>query len=343
MKIAFLVPNFSQIDGGARAAEVHATELAGEGNEVAIFALGADIKPKNATLYVMGMPGNPFWRRVYRLIFPLDIVKTMRWLPKLKNFDEVIAYLYPLTWLGYLAKKFYRVNYTFWYVGLSEPQLYTHLHERIYIRLQKFLTRCTTRNVDRAVAISKYSQQELKKNTGLDGEVVYSKIDTQKFHHGIDGTEIRRKYNLADDPVILFVGALHPGKGVHLLIQAFTLVKEKIPEAKLVIGGRPDHPHYFAELKRISNDAVIFAGFVADELMPRYYSMCDIYATGSLQENFNLPLVEAQRCGKPVVAFNLGSHPEVIDENGILVEPRNVEDFAQAIITIYNRQVNRTK
>jgi len=338
VKIAFLVPNFSQIDGGARVAEVHARELADEGNEVAIFALDADIKPKNTTLYVMGMPKNLFWRRVYRLIFPLDIAKTIRWLPKLKNFDEVIVYFYPLTWLGYLARKFYQVKYTFWYVGLAEPKLYPHLHERIFIRLHIFFTRLTTRNADRAVAISRYSQQELKKNTGLDGDVIYSKVDTTKFRPGIDGTEIRQKYHLDDDPVILFVGALHPGKGVHLLIQAFNLVKEKIPKAKLVIVGRPDYPHYFKELNRMSSDSVIFAGVVSDELLPIYYSMCDIYATASLQENFNLPLVEAQKCGKPVIAFNLGSHPEVIDENGILVEPGNIEEFAQAIMTIYNQQ-----
>ncbi len=341
MKIAFLVPNFSKIDGGARAAEVHARELAEEGNEVAIFALAADIKPRNASLYVLGMPGNMLWRRAYRLIFPLDIIKTIRWLPRLKNFDMVIAYFYPLTWLAYLAKKFYHVKYTFWYIGLSDPKLYTRLHERIYIRLHIFFTKCTTRNVDRAVAISQYSQQEMKQNTGLDGEVVYSKVDMEKFRPGMDGAEIRQKHDLGNDPVILFVGALHPGKGIHLLISAFSLVKERLPKAKLVIGGRPDHAYYFERLKQMSDDSVIFAGFVNDELLPLYYGMCDVYATASLQENFNLPLVEAQMCGKPVVAFDLGSHPEVIDNSGILVEPDNIEKFAEAIITVYNRQARQ--
>jgi 1,2-diacylglycerol 3-alpha-glucosyltransferase len=338
VKIAFLVPNFSQIDGGARVAEVHARELAEEGNEVAVFALNADIKPQNATLYVMGMPRNLIWRRVYRLLFPLDVVKVARWLPKLKGYDEVIAYFYPLTWLAYLAKKFYKVRYTFWYVGISEPKLYQRWHERIYIRLHRFFTRLTTRNADRAAAISEYSRQEMKKNTGLDGEVVYSRIDTKKFLPGIDGAEIRRKYNLADALVILFIGALHPGKGVHLLINAFKLVQEKVPNARLVIGGRPDHPHYFEELKRASNEAVTFTGFVADEQLPLFYSMCDVYATASLQENFNLPVVEAQRCGKSVVAFDLGSHPEVVNDSGILVEPGNIEKFAEAIITVYSRK-----
>lgn len=340
MKIAFLVPNFSKIDGGARVAEVHARELADAGNEVSIFALNADIQPTNAVLHVMGMPKNLFWRRIYRLIFPLDIVKTIKWLPKLKEFDEVIAHLYPLTWLAYLAKRFYRVKYTFWYHGISAPELYPHLYERIYTKMHRFLLKCTLSNVDRVVAISQYSLEELKKNTGLDGEVVYNKVNTEKFHPGIDGTEIRRQYNLGDDPVILFVGALHPGKGVHLLIPAFKLVREKLPAARLVIVGQPDLPYYFAELKQMSNHSVIFASAVSHDSLPLYYSVCDVYATASLQENFNMPLVEAQACGKAVVAFDLGSHPEVINENGLLVEPGNIKKFAEAVITIYRRKTD---
>lgn len=339
MKIAFLVPNFSKIDGGARVAEVHAQELVDEGNEVAIFALNVDIKQNNVAVYNMGMPKSIFWQRVYRIIFPLDIFKTIKWLLKLKNFDMVIAYCYPLTWLSYLAKKFFGVKYTFWYVGLSEPQLYSHFHERMGLKLHTFLTRHTTGNADRAVAVSYYGQRELKKNTGLDGDVVYCKVDTKRFHPGIDGTEIRRKHHLGDDPVILFVGALHARKGVHLLIQAFNLVLEKLPKAKLIIVGRADYPEYLEQLKRPGNDSTIFTGVVSDSL-PLYYSVCDVYATASLQENFNMPLVEAQACGKAVVAFDLGSHPEVINENGLLVEPGNIKKFAEAVITIYRRKTD---
>ena len=139
-------------------------------------------------------------------------------------------HLYPLTWLAYLAKKFYKVKYTFWYHGIMDPQFFPYLSERIYIRLQIFLTRLTVRNADRAVAVSKYAQRELKRYTGLDSEVVYNKVEQEKFHPGIDGTEVRKKHRLGDRPVVLFVGALRPVKGVHLLLQAFNLVKKQIPD-----------------------------------------------------------------------------------------------------------------
>ena len=332
MRIAILIPNFVESDGGGWVSALQAEELAGEGNYVAIFALAADRKLKNVDMFVIGMPQKLLWQRIYRLIFPLDIFKTIRWLPKLKSFDLVIAYQYPLTWLAYLAKKFYKVKYTFWCQGVTDLQFLPRPEERLYTRLHSFLTRLTVKNVDRAVTVSKYCQKELKRQTGLDSEVIYNRVDLEKFRPGLDGTEIRKKYNLGNDPVILFVGVLRPVKGVHLLIQAFNLVKETIPNAKLVLVGPPDYPYYSKELKRISDDSIIFANFVSHEFLPMHYAICDVYTSGTLWETFNIPIAEAQACGKPVVVFDVGPHPEVVDENGILVEPGNIEKFAQACV-----------
>ena len=317
-------------------AEIQAEELAKDGNQVAIFALGADIKPKRADLLIMGMPKNLFWQRIYRLIFPLDIIKVCKWLPRLKNFDLVIVHLYPLTWLAYLAKRLYKAKYIFWYHGIMDPQFFPRLYERIYIRLQIFFTRLTVQNADQAVADSKFAQQELKKYTGLDSEVIYAKVDLDKFHPGLDGTEIRDKYNLGDSPVILFVGGLRPVKGVHQLIQAFNSVKEKITNAKLIIVGRPDYPYYFNTLKRISDDSVVFTGPVSHEFLPLYYAACDIYASCSRWETYNLPLLEAQACRKPVVVFNVSAHPEVVTdgETGFLVPFTDANALAEAIIKL---------
>ena len=331
-----MVPSFSETSGDARVAATQAEELVKEGNRVAIFALSADIELIGADLFIMNMPKRLLWQRVYRLIFPLDIIKLAKWLPRLKDFDLVIAHLYPLTWLAYLAKAFYKGKYTFWYHGIMDPQFFPHLYERVYIRLQIFLTRLTVRNADHAVAVSKFSQEELKRYTGLDSEVIYNKVDLNKFHPTVDGTEIREKYNLGDAPVILFVGALRPVKGVLQLIQAFNLVREKLPGAKLIIVGKPDYPYYFNALKRMSDDSVIFVTFVPHDFLPLYYAACDIYASCSRWETYNLPLVEAQACGKPVVAFNLGPHPEVVKDNatGLLVPPGDTSALAEAIIKL---------
>ncbi|MEM3549512.1 MAG: glycosyltransferase family 4 protein [Candidatus Bathyarchaeia archaeon] len=331
MKIAVLVPNFVEMDGAARVAEVQAKELIEQGHQVDVFAFAADIPPSNYKVHVMGMPKSLFWQRVYRLIFPLDVLKTFRWLPKLRNYDKIIVHLYPMTWIGCLAKTLYKVKYVFWYHGIVPPHLFPNFYERIYMKLQILLTKLTVKNVDEAVAVSKYGQKELKEYTGLNSEVVYNKVDLARFHSGMDGKKIREKHGLGNGPVILFVGTLRPVKGVHLLIQAFKMIKKKIPQTKLVIVGRSDYPYYFKQLKQISDESVIFAGFVPREELPYYYAACDIYASCSMWEIHNVSAIEAQACGKPVIVWH-ESFKETVDENGVIVEMGDIKRFAQACI-----------
>lgn len=62
----------------------------------------------------------------------------------------------------------------------------------------------------------------------------------------------------------------------------------------------------------MTNKNIIFTGFMPDKELPYCYTACDIYTTASLCEGFDIPIVEAYNTGKPTVAFNIGSHPQVI-------------------------------
>lgn len=330
MRVAILSP---RLDCNSPKPLSQAERLAGEGNDVTIFTLEAtDVEPQKAKLSILGLPRNLFWARVYMLFFPIDLWKAIRWVPRLRQFDLIIAHHYPMTWLAYLARKFYKVKYTYWYHGIGDPSMYPHLYERVYLRVMTFLTKFTVSNADSAVAVSKFASKELKQLTGLDSQAEYNEIDTGTFHKGIDGKIIRERHKLADAPVIFSLGRVSPQKGFHLLIQAFHIVKSSLPDARLVIGGRPDYGYYSKQLEDMSNDSVVFTGYIPAEDLPYYYAMCNLYANCSVWESFNIPIVEAQACGKPVVAFNIGPHPEVVDENGILVEAGNIEKFAQACI-----------
>jgi 1,2-diacylglycerol 3-alpha-glucosyltransferase len=114
------------------------------------------------------------------------------------------------------------------------------------------------------------------------------------------------------------------------------LVEHEIPTAKLLVVGKEASPTYSSMLRQISPTSVIFAGSVSDEELPYYYAACDIYATATLWEGFDLPIVEAQSCEKPVVAFNIGPHPEIIENGttGFIVPPTNVNALAEAIIKL---------
>lgn len=331
-RIALLVPNFASYSGDARVVELQAKELRNLGKDIDIITFHDEID-SDLSVISIGMPKSLFWQRIYRLIFPIDYIKVNKVLKDLRNYDLVVSHLYPMNWLAYLAKKRYDVKYVYWYHGIPTPSLQPYHYERLYLRLFIWATKVTIHNADLVVSVSKSAREELKRYTGLDSIVIYNKTDLSRFNKQINGTTVRERYNLGEAPVILNVGRICPPKGADLLIRAFNIVKETIPDAKLIIIGKPTYAYYMKELEAIADDSVIFAGFVSDEELPLYYAMCDIYATCSLWETFNVPIAEAQACGKPVVAFDIGPHPEVIDTNGVLVEEQNIEKFAEACIS----------
>jgi len=337
MKIAHLLPIYSAFGGGPWVAYMVATEQQDKGDEVTIFALEADGKlPQNIPIVIMGMPRNLMLQRMYRLTMPLNIYKVLKWVPRLKEFDVIYSHHYPMNWLAYLAKKFYGVKFVYYNHGTINRGFFPGLVAKAYAGIFSLLANWTIKKADSAISVSCYIQQQLKEETGLDSEVVYNKVDTTRFHEGLDGSGVRQKYNLGNRPLILFIGRIIPYKGLHLLIEAFNLIRCELPSAQLVIVGKHELPAYSRKLAEIADDSVIFAGYVPTEELPYYYAACDVYATGTIWESFNLPLVEAQACGKPVVAFNFGPHPEVVKdgETGFLVPPRDVGALAEAVIRL---------
>jgi len=331
-KIAILVPNFAPYSGDARVVEEQVKELEAFGKDVDVITLRTSELGKGKTVIELGMPKSLFFERLYRFLLPLDIPRARKSINYLKKYDLIISHLYPMNWLASKAKRKYGTKYIFWYHGISDPNLQPYLYERIYFRLFIYLTQMTTKNADHIVSVSRYARDEFKQYAGKDSEVIYNKPDLSKYHRGIDGSKIRAKWNLDSDPVILNVGRICPPKCAHLLIQAFQDVKKEIPDAKLILVGKPTYDYYCKQLQESADESTIFAGFVPDEELPYYYAACDLYATCSLWETYNIPVAEAQASGKPVVAFDIGPHPEILDSNGILIEKGNISSFSQACI-----------
>ncbi|MCK4387778.1 MAG: glycosyltransferase family 4 protein, partial [Dehalococcoidia bacterium] len=93
------------------------------------------------------------------------------------------------------------------------------------------------------------------------------------------------------------------------------------------------------------DDSVVFTGPISHEFLPLYYAACDVYASCSRWETYNLPLVEAQACRKPVVAFNVSAHPEVATngKTGFLVPFKDADALAEAIIKLLKNDKLRQK
>ncbi|MBI2655703.1 glycosyltransferase family 4 protein [Candidatus Woesearchaeota archaeon] len=332
-KIAILTPTFSHYSGIDRVAERQALDYAKEGNKVTVFALEATIKPKGFNLEVLGMPKSLFLQRLYRLFFFIDCAKVNRTARKLKDYDVVISHQYPMNLIASKAKKKYGIRYVYHNHGIGYSELFSSPFERAYMKLFGYFSRLSLSNVDSAVSVSKFLKDELKKETGTESKVVYNKIGS-RYGRGINGKPIRKKLGIKDNEKLLFfIGRLSPHKNIHTLLKIFDIVNEEMPNAKLLIAGKPTFKKYYDELKEIASKNVIFRESVSDKELPNYYAACDLYVTASLWEGFNLPIAEAQACGKKVVAFDIGSHPEVV-KNGVLIKKNDIDGFAEAIIRL---------
>ena len=331
-KIAILTPTFDHYSGIDRVVQLQAEDYVKKGHKVTIIALEAKIRANNYEIIELGIPKNSLLQRLYRLFFFLDL-KKLNYYKKLKNFDIVISHFYPMNWMSYLAKKHYKIRYIYHDHGINTTGLINSLSQKIYMKLFLCFNNLTLKNIDEAYSVSRYLKKQLKKESGIDSKVTYNKIDKKRFNKNIKGDKIIKKHNLKNKKVILYVGRIAPHKGIHLLLKSFNIINQQIPNTKLIIVGKPTFNSYFKTLKKIANKGVIFTGFVEDKDLPYYYAASNIYTTASLWEGFDLPAAEAQACGKPVVAFSIGSHPEII-KKGRLVKENDIKGFADAVIKL---------
>lgn len=155
-------------------------------------------------------------------------------------------------------------------------------------------------------------------------------IDLERFKP-TPADALRRHLGLAEgDIVLLYVGFCTPRKGLEHLARAMLLLPSQV---KLVLVGRWE-ADYRAKFYRTLGDAadrVAECGYVADEALPLYYNMADLFVFPSLLEGFGLPVAESLACGTPVVATLGSASPEVVGPGGKVVPPRDPEALAAAI------------
>jgi glycosyltransferase involved in cell wall biosynthesis len=145
--------------------------------------------------------------------------------------------------------------------------------------------------------------------------------------------DVRRRYRLPDR-FVLSVGTLQPRKNLTRLIEAYA---EARPDAdvKLVIAGGAGwmYEGIFGRVQELGlQSKVYFPGYVADDDLPALYTLADLFAFPSLYEGFGLPPLEAMACGTPVVTSNVSSLPEVVGDAALMVDPRDVDALANAMV-----------
>lgn len=202
---------------------------------------------------------------------------------------------------------------------------------------------------DRLVANTEKEAAELVHLYGADPSrvvVVPPGVDLSLFTPG-DQHEARASVGLPPEAkVLLFVGRLQPLKAPEVLVKAAAHLLERHPDWRgqlvvAVLGGPSGsglaHPHSLEDLARdlgIASD-VRFVQPVTRPELARWYRAADLVAVPSHSESFGLVAVEAQACGTPVVAADVGGLPTAVGDAGVLVDghdPRRWADHLERLL-----------
>lgn len=198
------------------------------------------------------------------------------------------------------------------------------------------------RSVDLVAVCSEYLQNTFAaKSSALSAK-------TLVIPNGVNTDLFFPREELRQPKTIFFTGRFHPEKGILQLVQAHDRVLKVHPDAKLVIGGTTGFGShmptpYVREVEALASSinqrhpgSVQFTGYLHhDRDLPVWFQRATVFACPSIfQEPFGLVNSEAMACATPVVGSRRGGIPDVLGDTGVLIDPEDVEGFADTICNL---------
>jgi glycosyltransferase involved in cell wall biosynthesis len=155
---------------------------------------------------------------------------------------------------------------------------------------------------------------------------VFGKIEYRGF---LD--QVKRKYSLPDK-FLLYVGSIRRHKNINMLLEAFGYFRKKNPAMSLVMIGRASQD---IDVKR---DGVIYLGELeSDKELAAIYNLAHCLFNLSLYEGFGLTILEAQRCGLPIVCSDIPVHREIAGEGASFAPASYIDQIYE---NLYNVSFN---
>lgn len=189
------------------------------------------------------------------------------------------------------------------------------------------------------IAVSESTKEEMEK-LGIVGkgiEVVYNGVDISKLRPG----------NKNQKPVILYLGRLKAYKSIHNLIQAFSKIQKKFPQAQLIIAGSGEEE---TKLKKIASELKLeskikFLGKVTEQEKIDLLQQAWVFVNPSMKEGWGITTIEANACGTPVVASNVPGLRESVNnpETGYLVSYGDIGELADKVVSILSDESLRSE
>jgi phosphatidylinositol alpha-1,6-mannosyltransferase len=226
---------------------------------------------------------------------------------------------------------------------------YVHGEDMTLATTSRELTWLTRRVVNRSAFFVANSQNTARILRALWGvapnriQVLHPGVDTERFTPASRDPAARERLGWGGRPVVLTVGRLQQRKGQDQMILALKQVRQTIPDVLYVIVGDGEEREPLRSLvaRHDLGKHVQFRGEIDDEGLYTCYQQCDLFALPNRQvgqdiEGFGMVLLEAQACGRPVLAGTSGGTAETmrIPETGRVVPCDGADELAAAVIDL---------
>lgn len=340
MKIALVSPYDFAYPGGVTEHVSHlATEFRELGHEVHILAPSSAKKETLADRpffhpfgRVVSIPANGSVARIELSVRPYMQVKRM---VHEQQFDvvhlhEPLMPALPLTVLQHSKATnigtfhaYRRSNFAYFYAKLVAQPFFNRLHGLI--------------------AVSEPARDFVGEYFPGDYRIIPNGVDLDRFASPVEPLP-----EFADGRLnVLFVGRLEKRKGLKHLLRAWAYVRSQFKNARLIVvgEGRPRGGYERYASSRGWNE-VVFAGYVPDDDLVRYYHSCHVFCAPSTgQESFGIVLLEAMAAGRPIVASRIPGYDEVVNDEveGLLFQPKNEGELATALARLLADSAARSR
>jgi glycosyltransferase involved in cell wall biosynthesis len=309
LRVAMLIQRFSPFHGGAeRQVEAVAASLQARDVQVCIITrrypgLKSEEIIHGVPVFRMPIPGPKAAASLSYSLSALPVIH--RWKPDVLHAHELLS---PATTAVAAKSLFGMPVVATIHLGTDQGEL-AKLRRKFLgpQRLQLFRSR-----VDAFIAITHEIEDQLVKSRIPSNRCVYipNGVDTELFQPVLQERkqEVRRRWNLPDGPLAIFVGRLVEVKRAGNLVDAWPQVRARIPKANLLVLGEGPMR---GEWERRAGEGVRFLGDTAD--VAPFLQAADLFILPSVAEGLSVAILEAMACGLPILASDIPGNRECVE------------------------------
>jgi len=350
MKIVHVHHHYYPVVGGIeRAVQSLAEEFAKMGHEVHVVTsrFGAENRPKEEVVNGVYVHRVKALRpRFPDLIYPLEYVEKV-----IRDADIVHGHSQNSLFTVKVIEKAKKLGIKTVMYFMAIDALYDHPNSLVRFvgpYYAKYMLKKAIALSDIKLVRSLRDQEILSERYGVEAIFVPDGVPELFLSHKYCENEFRRRYSI-DRDYVLYVGRLHPLKGIDILMKALHHIVKSSINLKLVIIGPGDVGPYRELAQKLDIDKnVLFLGFVDEEtkicaidgsiavIVP---SVCDYV------EVYPMIISEAWARSKPIIVTRVGGIPYRVKHmvNGLLVPPKDPKALAEAMITLLQNKELATR